>query len=102
MERKKAEKKKKSENAKALVGFFFPGTNAAMNHIAGRSFSSFLNFTTGLSLCLLGFAADLLIFRTPPPKLAKLRGKKLPFCYTKRFLMKTLLFLRSALVLMVR
>ncbi|KAL1935069.1 hypothetical protein VTP01DRAFT_4209 [Rhizomucor pusillus] len=53
---------------------FQAGTNAAMNHIAGRSFSSFANFCTGLMLCLLGFAIDLIAFRTAPPRISNLRG----------------------------
>lgn len=76
-EEREREKKRTWEMRRSyafLIGSLFAGTNAAMNHFAGRSFSSFANFCTGLMLCLLGFAIDLIAFRTAPPRISNLRG----------------------------
>ena len=50
--------------------------NAAMRAISGRAFSSVVNFASGTLGCFVLFVLDLLIFKTPPPRLNLAKGKK--------------------------
>lgn len=51
------------------------GANATMNHIAGRAFSSVMNFSTGSIACFLFLLIDMLFFRGPAPTLTRLKSK---------------------------
>lgn len=51
------------------------GANATMNHIAGRAFSSVVNFSTGSIACLLFLVIDVVFFRGPAPTITRLKSK---------------------------